>query len=184
MIYVVGTSHRTQVWTPAMERGESETPVCLVEGFSNYLTDISSKLGIDIIAEELSAERLGDYGSQALSVAKTVSEDLKISHLFCDLSREERRERRLLFGAELLEEASRASQRTGEDCNEVYRRLVNAQFVIREGFWISKLQPLDPNSVNILFVCGADHCSSFVVQLCESGIQGEICCPDWTELSE
>jgi hypothetical protein len=85
-----------------------------------------------------------------MSVAKKVADRLGLRHLFCDPNCDERQE----LGITTSDE--------------------------REMIWLKRLQGLRPNETSIIFVCGADHSTTFHSKLERKGICARIHCGDWT----
>jgi len=42
---------------------------------------------------------------------------------------------------------------------------IQKQFSVREAVWLAKVEGCEPNNRSIIFVCGADHVSSFEAAL-------------------
>jgi hypothetical protein len=85
-----------------------------------------------------------------ISVCKKVADDLGLNHLFCDPDRGERQSLDLTTTDQ------------------------------RETIWVSRVAELAPNETSVIFVCGADHCSTFRAKLEQRGLQALIHCNDWT----
>ncbi len=154
MIHIIGTAHeRTQMWSDAIRNGEScDTDSATVEKFRQYLHDQAISLGATAIAEELSKQVVDDREG-GMSVAKQVADDIRLHHLYCDPDRDERKKLGITLET---------------DCS------------VREAIWLSRVKSLSPNETSIIFVCGANHSSTFNSTLERSGIQARIHCSDWT----
>jgi hypothetical protein len=152
LIHIVGTAHSTQMWSDAIKNGTScDAKRATIEKFQSYLREVAVSLRATAIAEELSRQVVKQRDGGA-SVAEQVARDLKLQHHYCDPDREERQE----------------------------RHIESTDVAAREEFWLTCLQPLDPNATSIVFVCGADHCETFKAMLDKRKLQAQIHCPDWT----
>jgi hypothetical protein len=155
MIYIVGAAHSLQIWTQAVERGESlDTSLKLLRNFQRYLERQARKFRATLLAEELSAEAVARRGPDSYSTMQQSAERLGVPHLFCDPNSAER----LALGL-------------GNDAQSFSRR---------ELVWIERLAPVlcEPDSAAI-FVCGAEHVSSFRSKLPARDIPAEILIEDW-----
>ncbi len=92
MIHIIGTCHKTQLWTDLVrKRAFGAAPASKVGAFQRYVRDATINLQASAIAEELSEEVVLEYGYSAESVAASVARDLNIRHIFCEPSRRERK---------------------------------------------------------------------------------------------
>jgi hypothetical protein len=182
MIHIVGTSHSLQVWTAAKRNGESlEATREAVEAFEGYLANVVRSLKADIIAEEASNEWVAALGHGASSVAKDVTTNLGIQHLFCDPDTVLRGAIGLKVGEELHTHAMTISKETGREWTDVHNAEIKNQFATREAVWLERLEGYEPNDRSIIFVCGADHVDTFKAALDAEKIFASILCRDWTE---
>ena len=81
-----------------------------------------------------------------MSVCKKVADDLGLHHLFRDPDYDERRKLNI----------TTADQ--------------------REDLWVSRVATLVPDETSVIFVRGADHCSTFRAKLEQRGLQARIHC--------
>ena len=184
-IHIVGTCHKTQILTDLVRRKAlGAAPASKLEAFEKYLTETACRLGVVAIAEEMSEDRIRDYGHNAKSVAQSAAEKLKIAHLFCEPDQNARRELGLRAGQEMAHHASQIAERDHGDFEQVYREEVRKQFPVREAFWASRLEVYEPLDNSILFVCGADHCETFLQTLHQAHVDAQVCCADWTVIAE
>ncbi len=182
MIYIIGTSHRLQIWSDALRNGEVYGLTRdNVEAFERYLRGVATSLRADVIAEELNDDAIRLCNPGASSVAQGIAVSLGIKHIFCEPDMEERRalgvwdtpEFRALVIKAMAEEPSRRLE-------EVRDELLKQQFPVRERYWIERLRACEPSEKAIVFVCGADHVDSFKERLEAQGNAASIVCRDWT----
>jgi hypothetical protein len=152
MIYIIGTAHSTQYCSDAIWRGES---------FDTDLETVQQfkqyvRDAACSLAATTIAEELSQQGVDAreggISVCKKVADDLGLNHLFCDPDRGERQSLNITTTDQ------------------------------RETLWVSRVGELAPNETSVIFVCGADHCSTFRAKLDHAGLQARIHCNDWTSM--
>jgi hypothetical protein len=185
MIHIVGTCHKTQILTDLVrKKALGAAPPAKLAAFKKYLAQTARRLGAVAIAEEMSEDRILGYGHNAESVAQSVAHDLKIAHVYCEPDKNARRELGLRAGQEMTHHASDIAKRDRRDFEEVYRVEVRKQFRIREAFWASRLEPYRPQDNPILFVCGADHCKTFLKTLQQVRVDARVCCADWTVIAK
>jgi len=174
MIHIIGTCHKTQLWTDLVrKRALGAAPASKVGAFQMYVRDATIKLQAAAIAEELSEEVVLEYGYSAESIAASVARDLNVRHIFCEPSR---------CDLKSLEEL--ATTATEPVAIGGYPKPLHGRFAIREAWWAMRLAPLNPNTTDILFICGVDHCETFPETLKSGGFQVRIHCPDWTLTAE
>lgn len=174
MIHIIGTQHSLQVWSDARRAGQTDIPT-----FEAYLVEAARALWADVIAEESNAEFVARYVG-GTSVAMGVAERLGVKHLYCDPDSGERRALGIKTGDDLTAHARAVAANTGEDWMDVHDREVLGLFPAREAVWIERLKPYAGREV--LFVCGADHSTTFKASLDAAGLAATIYCRDWTEL--
>jgi hypothetical protein len=150
VIHIIGTAHsRTQWWSDAIRANESLD--------TNRATVEQFESYVRETANSLRATAIAEELSKhivdsiagGVSVAKKVADELRLCHLFCDPDEAERRELRI----------------------ETNHR--------REAFWLARVQALRPNNTSVIFVCGANHSSSFCLMLERHSIDARIHCRDW-----
>jgi hypothetical protein len=153
MIHIVGTRHSLQYWSDAIRNGE--------DCDADFLTVERFEKYLQAVATSVHAAAIAEELSRecveerqgGASVAKQVADRLGLRHLYCDPESNER------------------SAHGVSNSDE------------REEFWISRIQPLIPNSTSVIFVCRANHSLSFKAKLNNRGLHAAIYCKDWT-LSE
>lgn len=146
MIYLLAVSHDFQ----------SGRDKILSSRLEKFVKNFVAEKSINVIAEEWSkdASRMNGFNT---SVLENLALSLSIKYEGCDPTREERRKYGYDFNVR--------KPALDESVNYV-SRLINWQKKKnnidhkRELFWLKKLEPLNPNQKNILFVCGAMHLST------------------------
>ena len=127
------------------------------DAFQSYLVGLARSNKYDAIAEELSVEAIPKLGGTD-SVARLVSQDIGIKHLFCDPTSSERVE----IGIR-SEDTIKQLLQIGKLMNANESREVDAElkrdWPAREEFWLRKLRTL--RASNILFIVGSDHVKTF-----------------------
>jgi hypothetical protein len=184
MIHLIGTCHKTQIQSDLSRKGAlGIVPWSKVTAFRKYLSDAVETLTAVGIAEELSEEVLEKCGHGADSVARSVAQERKLVHMFCEPSPKDREKLGLRVGSEMVEHAQALATKTSRAWEEVHREEVRKQFTVREKFWIEQLFAFGEET-SVIFICGADHIETFSQTLSSSGLLGRVHCPDWTELAE
>jgi hypothetical protein len=174
MIHIVGTCHKTQLWTDLVrKKALGAAPLSKVAAFEKFVRDTATTLQATVIAEELSEDTVLNYGYNAESVAVVVARDLNIRHIFCERNRRD--------AQSLVEFAPGATERA---LVTDHPKAVSERFAIRENWWATQLALFSPNTTDIVFICGAAHCETFPATLKHQGAQARIHCLDWTLTSE
>lgn len=139
MVYLLGVDHQVQHNGLAMtpERENATRDFCM------FLELKIKNLNISMFAEEFNEDALR-ISRASVAIVRDVAARLGLKHLYCDPTRQERKE----LGSS----------------NDLDRR---------EQFWLSRLEP-HLNGETILFVCGADHLESFQKKLLDNGVKAEI----------
>jgi len=183
MIHIIGTCHKTQVLSDLVrKKALGAVPKQKITAFQEFLTNTARALRVAVIGEEMSEDRIFAYGHNAVSVAQLVAKKLQIAHVFCEPDKSARRELGLRAGEEMAHHVAEIAKRTNRDVIEVHSEEVRKQFPMREAFWLSCLEPHANNP--ILFICGADHCETFLQRCTGSGVDAQVYCPDWTLTAE
>ena len=152
MIHLVGTFHELQ-HTAEPQRGPSDKVQEGRRDLQAYLRELATRTNPKLIAEEFSQQALD--GLNAKSTVKLVADELGIEHRFCDPNTAERV--KLGLPHPFL-----------DHCDESEKRRLQR---IRETYWLETLS--DMINHDILFICGADHVSSFAQLLLEKGITAQ-----------
>jgi hypothetical protein len=185
MIYLIGTCHKTQVWSDQVRRQPlGIVPLAKMKAFQKFVTEAAMSVGAATIGEEMSEDRMAVYGHNAITVAQLVARHLNIAHVFCEPTATERQALGLRVGDEMVEHAKAIAARTGRDFLQVHDEEVRKQFLTRETFWAERLARYSPEANPAVFICGAEHCATFPETLRQNGFEATVHCPDWTLLSE
>jgi len=151
MIHIIGTAHeRTQYWSDAIRRSES------IDTTAKIVQQFEEYLRQEVrsLAATAIAEELNrqcvEQREGGIAVCKKVANEMGLHHLFCDPDRDERQK----LGITTIDE--------------------------RESIWVDRVTRLAPNDSSVIFVCGADHCSTFRAKLEQRGLQAQVHCDDWT----
>ena len=153
MIHLVGTYHELQ--HTARPRGVLSDKV--QEGrrdLQAYLRELATRINPKLIGEEFSQQGLD--GLKAKSTVKLVADELGIEHRFCDPNTAERV--KLGLPHPYLDHCDKSEKPRLDRIREIY--------------WLETLS--DMINHDILFICGADHVSSFAQLLLEEGITAQI----------
>lgn len=157
MIIVVGTSHTIQTTTSELKP---------------FLDNLCREFKVCVVAEEMSKEALAENNCTA-SIPMQVASALRVPHLFCDPNREERARLEIHQENDIRIEAF-LSTVTSE--TEIAARIAESH-TKRERYWLEQLRNL--NTWPVLFICGADHVTSFCQLLRQEGIAMHVAAEDW-----
>lgn len=158
MIYLIGTNHELQ-HTGKPRRGDPSAVEEAREKFRRYLEAKARELKPNLIGEELFEFVIENRNAR--SIAKSVAEKLKIEHRFCDPSLDARQQ----LGISGVEpEGVPPKKKTEED-------------KIREYYWFICIKGCLGSPV--MFVCGANHISSFGKLLRFNGWETTVLHPYW-----
>lgn len=169
-VFLIGTSHTFQYGVGARWGKVPCTP-SQEHAFRELIRAAAISRGVRAIAEELNREGLAEVG-KSVSVLESLAEELGLSHLFCEPNRSERAE----LGIEQENDIRISVFLTGGSDSEVESR-IHDQFRKRETAWLQKLTEL--GNWPVLYVCGANHVSSFSALLAEAGVVCEVLHADW-----
>lgn len=163
-VVIVGTSHSIQAPTKG-------TNAVVTEEFKRFLRDLCAAFGIRAVAEEISAEALGQR-SLVESIPMQVASSLNLDHRCCDPESAER----IRLG--ILQENDIRAQGFLQNWSEIrIAQHVAASHTKREGIWLKHLQDL--NRWPVLFVCGANHVQGFHSLLREQRLSAVVATEDW-----
>ncbi len=161
-VILIGTSHTFQ---RAGNKGSAE--------FEQFIRQVAAEHKVLAIAEEMSPEALRD-GEPAKSVCHLIAADLILHHRFCDPETEERNAAGIV-GVQQIQIAG-WQHHDGQD-GEWAQAEIKASHDKREAIWLSRMQELDVWP--LLFVCGANHATSFSEKLEAATIAVELIAEDW-----
>lgn len=158
MIFLIGTNHELQHF--ARPKRAEELKVCEARyRFQEYLRDQVQQISPNLIAEEMAEELLKHL--DAFSTVKVIAEEFKIEHRYCDP------------GLEIRLKLGIPPHGTEGYPDEERRKYHN----VRENYWYEQITPYAGKVV--LFICGAEHVSSFRALLMEHGWQAVTLCKYW-----
>lgn len=149
MLYLIGVHHQLQ-------SNSDHDFASLRRYFIQYLSQIVSGLKVQLIAEENSSEALGGFSSTLAELAQ----QLNVEHRYCDPNSLERKEAGIM---------RRDEYNSPED--------KRAADIKREKIWLSRI---DPNKAqNVLFICGANHVTSFILLLRQNNWDVKLLSEHW-----
>ena len=157
MVIVVGTSHTIQTTDLTLQP---------------YLESLVQKFNIRAVAEEMNEMALAERNCTE-SIPRQVASVLQIPHRFCDPNRAERVQLGILQENDIRISAFPSSLPEAE----VAKRVAESH-AKRERYWLEQLRSL--NLWPVLFVCGADHVTSFRQLLTAEGVAVHIAAEDWS----
>jgi hypothetical protein len=166
MIYLIGVDHKIQ------HNGNGCADLFLRNKFSAFLKDKIQEYNITLLAEEFNEDCLKNSKANIATI-KSVAEESKIEHRFCELSENERKKRKILSSNEIYSEKLNIHSYNGSKPNlnkeqqEIFDEEMEKSFLQRETEWFCKIR--DDLDRNILFVCGSDHIKSFKTLLIGKG---------------
>jgi hypothetical protein len=169
MIYILGVDyHRYQAVNPNINPDESK--------FGDYILRHVQDKTICHLAEEMNDEFLQRECNAHESVCRKMATELRITHIMCEPTTEERRQ---IGYIDKPWEEFVAEDDTG--CNDkIYSAFCSfhrKQWPIRENFWFDKLKQY--LSDNVLFICGARHADRFSRLLQGKGFKNQVICRRW-----
>ena len=157
-IIVVGTSHTIQIADPALKP---------------FLESLCRDFNIRAVGEEMNEEALTEKNC-TFSIPMQIASALKIPHRFCDPNRTERAKLGIRQENEIRIQAWLSSSTLSD--SELAAR-VTESYAMRERYWLAQLCEL--NVWPVLFICGADHVSSFCELLKQQSIAAHVAAEDW-----
>jgi hypothetical protein len=163
-LFLIGTHHNYQYGV-----GSSYGDGCSLDeesAFRRLVDSAARKLAVRALAEELNEDGLTEHGVQR-SVLQQQAAALELQHCFCEPGRAER----AALGIHSRTNVRSTALMRGWAEEEVTRRQL-AEFRKRESVWCDRLLRL--NTWPVLFVCGADHVSSFSFLLLERGLEVQV----------
>jgi hypothetical protein len=140
-VVIIGTGHRLQT-------GHADYSTEQCQEFRKLLERTCKKYKIKLIAEEMSADLLPDYGATE-TIGEQVATKIGIQHCYVDLTIKEREQ----FGIDRL-----SLHQTGQFAKlSVPQVVALEQFTgeLRECIWLTRV--LKCNTWPTLLICGADH---------------------------
>jgi hypothetical protein len=150
------------------------------EGIAQFrirIQELCLQYHLAAIAEEMSVSALAEYNLTE-SVAQQVCALLSLRHQFSDPpSREERYKLGIRQDNDIRAEHLLSDSTQEQIEADVLARGRVPSDRIREQFWLSRVQELDVWP--LLFICGANHFTSFSALLKENGIQVVEAHTDW-----
>lgn len=157
-IIVVGTSHPIQ--TADLE-------------LKPFLEGVCREFNVRAVAEEMSEEALSEKRCSA-SIPMQVASALEVPHRFCDPNRAERGLLGILQENEIRLQAWSSNSSLS---NSDVAACVMESDAKREAYWLDQLRSL--NIWPVLFICGADHVTSFCGLLAQHSIAAHVAANDW-----
>jgi hypothetical protein len=159
-VVLIGTSHKYQV------------PSCAAASkFQAFVEKVGARFHVRAIAEEMSLEALAQK-SAARTVCNEVADAQNLGHRYCDPNNAQRAA--LGVRDELDIRAQGFLANWSQEAIEIE---IRESHIIRESYWLEQLLELDHWPA--LFVCGADHVTSFQALLKINGVSADIGARDW-----
>jgi hypothetical protein len=145
-VLILGTDHKYQRRDPLLRESQHEE-------FAAYLTQLVSKHGIKLLAEEYTTQALREQGISETTV-ETLATGLGIAHCYCDLDREAR------YGLRIFQENDIRMKGflKGWTESEISEKIAQSHRA-RERFWLERL--VEMKIWPALFICGAVHARHF-----------------------
>jgi hypothetical protein len=158
MIIVVGTSHTIQTAEPRLKV---------------FLEELCRKFSVRAISEEMFEEALAEMDC-AESIPMQAAKALQIAHKFCDPNMSKRTELGIFQENQIRVQNWISNSQLSE--SEI-AELVIVSHVKREQYWLEQLRSL--NVWPVLFICGANHVTSFCQLVKQQGFVVHIAAEDW-----
>ncbi|OGB35391.1 MAG: hypothetical protein A3F78_13345 [Burkholderiales bacterium RIFCSPLOWO2_12_FULL_61_40] len=170
-VFLIGTSHTYQYGAGNAWSKKAPCSPEADEAFRNVLMAAVSTHALRGIAEEMNEQFLAEAKVTA-SVPQLIAKQLGLPHAFCEPNRRER----VALGIE-QENEIRVSARLNGRSEEYVAKALKEQFEKRESVWLQRVERL--NAWPVLFVCGANHVSSFSALLAREKVFCEVLHADW-----
>lgn len=164
MIYIIGVNHSVQTYDGKVSK--------YFEEFEFFLRQKLAELNsIKAITEEFSEDALKHVHCASETIARKISKELSLKHLFVDPSLEEQKilgiksDRDVILETPMstsLDEIEKTKQKEQKRSNK-----------LREEFWFEVLKK-ENCLERIVFICGAVHTESFFELLSNKSIKSEI----------
>lgn len=170
-LFLIGTSHTYQY---GAAEAASKNASCSREAEKAFRQAIAAAVkehSITSIAEELNMQALAEVERTA-SVPQLMAISLGLPHVYCEPDRHER----VALGIE-QENTIRVFAHLNRKSEEDVQVALMEQFLKRESVWRERIEKLDIWPV--LFICGANHVSSFSSLIEQSGVSCEVIHSDW-----
>lgn len=148
MLYVLGLKHYFQN--------------TFHKDFNKYVRNIIKKYNISYLAEEYSTEAAIRFTEDGESQLLKLSYDLKLKHLYCDPTNEEREKLGIPTEDQTIAKLGLKGKKgitTGED--SLISEEQHKYWYIREEEWLTRMRDADFLEGNTLFLVGYDHRLNF-----------------------
>jgi hypothetical protein len=159
-LVLLGTSH-------AIQRGESGRPSDLEARLEIVCRDFA----VRALGEEMNREVLAK-GNTPETVGERVARRLGLAHIYCDPTEAER----MSMGTTTVPKIHAQAWRLDWSDEETARQLATHNDLV-EGYWFGRIRELD--LWPMLFMCGAEHVSSFSRRASQQGHEVVIADKDW-----
>ena len=164
-IYIVGTDHKYQHRSSKLT-GDQHL------GFESFIGQIIAENRIALLAEENCIQAVKENELHE-SVLQLVARSHDIDHLFCELDRKARSERRM--GPE---DNIRVSGILNSSSPEKIEQLIQDSYRRREAHWLQCI--MQKELWPTLFICGANHSEPFHKLVSQSNTHAVLLSDDWS----
>lgn len=169
-VFLVGTSHNFQLPVGGPHADG-------IAQFRFMILDLCRRHDLDAIAEEMNSYALQENDDVKESVAQQVCASLGRRHQFSDPSPDERYKLGIRKDSDIRVEHLLDEWTQEQIESDVLARGRVPSDKIREQYWLKRIQELD--AWPLLFICGADHFTSFAALLRAAGLDVVEAHPDW-----
>ncbi len=125
--------------------------------------------GVTVLAEEFNEDSFKDPDNSQTVLQVLESEDDDLEHVFCEMSANDRIAKKIPWRSDIIYQMDWNNEEVTE---ENIKEKERSYYPARETHWLSVLE--DYTHQTVLFVCGADHISSFGGLLDENDIDNEV----------
>ena len=160
-VILIGTSHAYQFGDGAVF-GDTTCSSEDAKQFRQYLTDVHNLHRIRAFAEEMSLDALAEMELTA-SLPKIVADKLSVCHRYCDPTHQEKVQLGIRQDNDIRSDHMVDGWTKEQIEADVLARGSLPSDRIREQFWLRSIQGLDVWP--LLFICGANHFTSFAALL-------------------
>lgn len=176
MIYLVGiNNHNLQ------HNGNNCASLVMRNKFCKFLKDKIKKYKITLVAEEFNEDALKISGADIATI-QNLADKIKVKHLFCEPIRQERQNKGILSGGEILHNklGIKFERKLDKNKQKIFDKEMKKSFGAREKIWFEKIKKHDDET--IIFLCGIDHIKRFESLLINKKYKPRVITKDFLKL--
>jgi hypothetical protein len=173
MIYLIGiNNHGLQ------HNGINCESLIMRNKFCKFLEDKIRKYNITLVVEEFNDDAL-KISRANIATIQTLADKMKVKHLFCEPSIQERQNKDIFSSGEILHNklGIKFERTLDESEQKIFDKEIKKSFNTRERIWFEKIKKHTYKT--IIFICGADHIKSFESLLIDKGYKSGVIIKYW-----